>query len=192
MTETTSTQQQPASALAVFIAAIDQALPQTQCTRCGYPDCRRYAEAVADGSAAINQCPPGGQEGVRRLASIKDSTGKVIGNRTKGKVVKNKVAPPFTEGEFDILYAEGISRTGAVIDAQWPQVDESALVQDSLTLVIQVNGKLRGQIEVPASATREAVEAAARGNENVLRFTEGLTIRKVIVVPGKLVNIVAN
>ncbi|HUE93255.1 class I tRNA ligase family protein, partial [Pseudomonas sp.] len=80
----------------------------------------------------------------------------------------------------------------AIIDAQWPQVDEAALVQDSLTLVIQVNGKLRGQIEVPASASREEIEAAARSNENVLRFTEGLSIRKVIVVPGKLVNIVAN
>ena len=80
----------------------------------------------------------------------------------------------------------------AIIDAQWPQVDESALVQDSLTLVIQVNGKLRGQLEVPASASREDVEATARSNENVLRFTEGLSIRKVIVVPGKLVNIVAN
>ncbi|PJE39175.1 MAG: leucine--tRNA ligase [Pseudomonas sp.] len=80
----------------------------------------------------------------------------------------------------------------AIIDAAWPQVDESALVQDSLTLVIQVNGKLRGQIEVPASASREEVEASARSNENVLRFTEGLSIRKVIVVPGKLVNIVAN
>ncbi len=65
-------------------------------------------------------------------------------------------------------------------------------MQDSLTLVVQVNGKLRGQIEVPASASREEVEAAARANENVLRFTEGLSIRKVIVVPGKLVNIVAN
>ncbi|PZW67718.1 leucyl-tRNA synthetase [Pseudomonas sp. URMO17WK12:I1] len=80
----------------------------------------------------------------------------------------------------------------AIIDASWPLVDESALVQDSLTLVIQVNGKLRGQIEVPADASREAVEAAARSNENVQRFTEGLTIRKVIVVPGKLVNIVAS
>ena len=79
-----------------------------------------------------------------------------------------------------------------VIDAGWPQLDESALVQDSLQLVIQVNGKLRGHIDVPADASREAVEAAARDNENVLRFTEGLTIRKVIVVPGKLVNIVAN
>jgi leucyl-tRNA synthetase len=85
-----------------------------------------------------------------------------------------------------------LGHNGAIIDAQWPQVDESALVQDSLTLVIQVNGKLRGQIEVPASASREEVEAAARANENVLRFTEGVTIRKVIVVPGKLVNIVAN
>ncbi|WAN09310.1 leucine--tRNA ligase [Stutzerimonas balearica] len=85
-----------------------------------------------------------------------------------------------------------LGKPGAIIDAQWPKVDESALMQDSLTLVVQVNGKLRGQIEVPASASREEVETAARGNENVLRFTEGLTIRKVIVVPGKLVNIVAN
>ncbi|WMN17080.1 leucine--tRNA ligase [Pseudomonas piscis] len=85
-----------------------------------------------------------------------------------------------------------LGHDGAVIDATWPTVDESALVQDSLQLVVQVNGKLRGQIEMPASASREEVEAAARSNENVLRFTEGLTIRKVIVVPGKLVNIVAS
>lgn len=80
----------------------------------------------------------------------------------------------------------------AVIDAGWPAVDEAALVQDSITLVVQVNGKLRGQVEMPAAASREEIEAAARGNENVLRFIDGLTIRKVIVVPGKLVNIVAN
>lgn len=49
---------------------IDAALPQTQCTRCGYPDCRSYAEAVATGEAEINQCPPGGAEGVARLAAI--------------------------------------------------------------------------------------------------------------------------
>ncbi|MHA6495233.1 leucine--tRNA ligase [Pseudomonas borbori] len=85
-----------------------------------------------------------------------------------------------------------LGHEGAIIDAQWPRVDETALIQDSLQLVIQVNGKLRGQIEVAASASREEIEAAARVNENVLRFTEGLSIRKVIVVPGKLVNIVAN
>nr|WP_157264705.1 electron transport complex subunit RsxB [Azohydromonas aeria] len=51
-------------------AAIDAALPQTQCTRCGYPDCSGYAQAVADGAAAIDRCPPGGAEGVRRLAAL--------------------------------------------------------------------------------------------------------------------------
>ena len=50
--------------------ALNAALPQTQCTRCGYPDCRAYAQAMADGAAAINQCPPGGAEGIARLAQI--------------------------------------------------------------------------------------------------------------------------
>lgn len=65
-------------------------------------------------------------------------------------------------------------------------------MQDSLSLVVQVNGKLRAHIDVPASASREEIEEVARNNENVQRFTEGKTVRKVIVVPGKLVNIVAN
>ena len=51
-------------------ARIEAALPQTQCTRCGYPDCRSYAEAVASGAAGINQCPPGGQQGIERLAEL--------------------------------------------------------------------------------------------------------------------------
>lgn len=86
----------------------------------------------------------------------------------------------------------GLGHETPVIDAQWPTADPQALVQDSISLVIQVNGKLRGHIEVPASANREEIEASARANENVLRHTEGQTIRKIIVVPGKLVNIVAN
>ncbi len=57
-------------ALAAAADAIDAALPQTQCTRCGYPDCRSYARAVAAGEAGINQCPPGGADGVARLARI--------------------------------------------------------------------------------------------------------------------------
>ncbi|GIZ11577.1 leucine--tRNA ligase [Pseudomonas sp. NCCP-436] len=101
------------------------------------------------------------------------------------------ILAPITPHICHELWRE-LGKDDAIIDAAWPQVDESALVQDSLTLVIQVNGKLRGQIEVPASASREEIEAAARANENVQRFTEGLSIRKVIVVPGKLVNIVAN
>jgi electron transport complex protein RnfB len=53
-----------------LIEALDAALPQTQCTRCGYPDCRTYAQAIAQGRAEINQCPPGGEEGVRRLSRL--------------------------------------------------------------------------------------------------------------------------
>jgi electron transport complex protein RnfB len=53
-----------------LLDAIDAALPQTQCTRCGFPDCHAYARAIAEGSAAINQCPPGGAEGVQRLAAL--------------------------------------------------------------------------------------------------------------------------
>ena len=79
-----------------------------------------------------------------------------------------------------------------LINTPWPQVDESALVKSTIQMAIQVNGKLRAQIDVSAEATKDAVEQMARGHENVQRFTEGLTIRKVIVVPKKLVNIVAN
>lgn len=87
---------------------------------------------------------------------------------------------------------QALGHTDPVIDVRWPSVDDAALLQDTLQLVIQVNGKLRAHIDVAADASREDIEAIARNNENVQRFTEGLTIRKVIVVPGKLVNIVAN
>ncbi|WNW13301.1 leucine--tRNA ligase [Pseudomonas sp. DTU_2021_1001937_2_SI_NGA_ILE_001] len=98
---------------------------------------------------------------------------------------------PITPHISHVLWQQ-LGHEGAAIDAGWPALDESALVQDSLQLVVQVNGKLRGHIEMPASASREDIEAAARVNENVQRFVDGLTIRKVIVVPGKLVNIVAS
>jgi len=76
-------------------------------------------------------------------------------------------------------------------DQPFPQVDESALVRDALTLAVQVNGKLRGTIEVAADAAREQIEALAQAEPNTAKFLEGLAIRKVIIVPGKIVNIVA-
>jgi len=60
----------PAANLAQLTEHLNDALPQTQCTRCGYPDCRAYAGAMAEGSAGINQCPPGGAEGIQRLAAL--------------------------------------------------------------------------------------------------------------------------
>jgi leucyl-tRNA synthetase len=77
-------------------------------------------------------------------------------------------------------------------DSGWISVDESALVKDEITYVVQVNGKLRAKLEVAASATKQEVEALAMADENVVRFLEGLTVRKVIVVPQRLINIVAN
>jgi leucyl-tRNA synthetase len=77
-----------------------------------------------------------------------------------------------------------------LIDQPWPLVDAAALVQDSIELVVQVNGKLRGHISVPAAATREQVEAAALADPVVRKFLEGKIPKKIIVVPGRLVNIV--
>ncbi|NUO71296.1 MAG: leucine--tRNA ligase [Frateuria sp.] len=76
-------------------------------------------------------------------------------------------------------------------DVPWPQPDPDALVRDSATLAVQVNGKLRATIELPASASKEDAEAVARAHPNVAAFLEGQAVRKVIVVPGKIVNIVA-
>ena len=78
-----------------------------------------------------------------------------------------------------------------VIDATWPQVDESALVQDHIKMAVQVNGKVRAQIEVANGTPQEEIEQTAIADTNVQRFTDGKSIRKVIVVPGRLVNIVA-
>ena len=79
----------------------------------------------------------------------------------------------------------------ALVDERWPAADPAALVQDSITLVVQVNGKLRGQVSVPADATDEAIRAAALAEESVRRYVGDATPRKVIIVPRKLVNVVA-
>ncbi len=81
---------------------------------------------------------------------------------------------------------------GDITLALWPNLDEQALSKDTLELVLQVNGKVRSKIEVPASLDKEAIEKMAINDPNVLRHTEGKTIRKVIVVPNRLVNVVAN
>ncbi|MEJ2655062.1 MAG: leucine--tRNA ligase [Acidihalobacter sp.] len=78
-----------------------------------------------------------------------------------------------------------------IVDAAWPEVDEAALQRDTIKLAVQVNGKLRGQVEVAADADKGMIETAALAEPNVVRFIEGKTLRKIIVVPGKLVNIVA-
>ncbi|MDO8385298.1 MAG: class I tRNA ligase family protein, partial [Polaromonas sp.] len=79
---------------------------------------------------------------------------------------------------------------GELLDAPWPEVDASALVQDEIELVLQINGKLRGAVTVPAGADKATIEAAALASEAFVKQAAGAPAKKVIVVPGRLVNIV--
>jgi leucyl-tRNA synthetase len=79
---------------------------------------------------------------------------------------------------------------GALLDAPMPEVDEAALVRDEIELVLQVNGKTRGAVRVPASADKAAIEAAAGAAPEVAKFGDGKPVRKIVVVPGRLVNVV--
>lgn len=86
-----------------------------------------------------------------------------------------------------------ILQEGELLSEQrWPELDESLLVESEIQLIVQVNGKLRARIQVPADVSKEDAEKAALADENVTAHTDGKTVRKIIVVPGKLVNIVAN
>jgi leucyl-tRNA synthetase len=85
---------------------------------------------------------------------------------------------------------QALGHSGLILDAAWPQVDESALKRDEIEMVVQVNGKLRGHISVPADADKQSIETTALNEPNVQRFTTGKTVKKVIVVPKKLVNVV--
>ena len=85
-----------------------------------------------------------------------------------------------------------LGHTNAIIDEPWPQVDRPALVQDEIQVVVQVNGKLRGKLDVSRDTGNDELEAMALADSNVLKFTEGKLVRKVIVVPGKLINIVVS
>ena len=95
------------------------------------------------------------------------------------------ITPHLSEHLWQALTGEAFK------ESQWPEVDDTALSRDELEIVVQVNGKVRGKINVPASADNAEIEAMAKSQENVQRFLADTTIRKVIVVPQKLVNIVA-
>ena len=101
--------------------------------------------------------------------------------------VLNPFAPHLTEELW-----ERLGREGRCMERTWPSYDESILVEDEIELVVQVNGKVRAKITVAADASQADAEAAARADEKVQGHLEGKTVRKVIVVPGRLVNIVAN
>ena len=99
----------------------------------------------------------------------------------------NPVVPHLSHALWQVLgHAETVLE-----DQPWPQVDASALVRDTLTLAVQINGKLRATIEAAADAPKDVLEASALAHPQVVAYLQGLTVRKIIVVPGKIINIVA-
>jgi leucyl-tRNA synthetase len=110
----------------------------------------------------------------------------------EGLSVLLRVLYPACPHMTQVLWGElGFERAvGPLLNAPMPAVDEAALVRDEIELVLQVNGKTRGAVRVPANADKAAIEAAAGAAPEVARFGEGKPVRKIVIVPGRLVNVV--
>lgn len=102
-----------------------------------------------------------------------------------------RMMTPFAPHISEELWKEFGGEPAGVMNAGWPKVNIEATKADSIEVVLQINGKMRGKVSLPAGVTPAEMEAAARSDANVQKFLEGLTIVKVIAVPGKLINIVA-
>jgi leucyl-tRNA synthetase len=126
---------------------------------------------------------------VNALAKYEDES-------SNGMAVKQEVLEtillmlsPITPHVCEQLW-QNLGHESAMVTETWPEVDESALEQDSIKMMLQVNGKLRGDMVVPASMSKEDIEKLALVDENVQRFIDGKSVKKVIVVPKRLINIV--
>ncbi len=135
---------------------------------------------------------------IAALMELLNALGKFTDQSEQGRAVRhealeamvlllNPVVPHISHALWQVL-----GHAPAVLEDQpWPRPDPAALVRDAVTLAVQINGKLRATIELPVNASKDEAEAVARAQPQVVHFLEGMTVRKVIVVPGKIVNIVA-
>jgi leucyl-tRNA synthetase len=141
----------------------------------------QYNTVVSAGMKILNaiESVPADVEGV--AAFVREGASILI--RVLYPVVPHIGCALWKELDFGATYE-------SLLDAPWPQVDAAALAQDEIDLVLQVNGKLRGKITVPATADRTAIEAAARASPEVAKHAAGGAVKKVVVVPGRLVNVV--
>lgn len=134
--------------------------------------------------------------GIAAIMELLNSLQKLNLNRAAGRAVVQEglhamiiMLAPITPHLSQKLW-EAFEHEGFIVDARWPVVDANALTRDSIEIVVQVNGKLRGKVEVPVDIAKDDLENTAQAN--VANYLADKTIRKIIVVPGKLVNIVAN
>ncbi len=135
---------------------------------------------------------------VRELLNMMEKMSAQLERSEQGRALKQNVLEsvllmlsPVIPHLTHKLWQE-LGHKNAIIEELWPQVDESALVEDSVQYVVQVNGKLRDKLEVASDADKDTIEKLALATAGAIRNIEGKTIRKVIVVPNKLVNIVAS
>jgi leucyl-tRNA synthetase len=133
---------------------------------------------------------------IAAVMELMNAIGKLNDDSEQGRAVVQEslelvvlMLAPITPHISHMLW-QALGHAEAVVNARWPAIDEAAMKQDKLELMVQVNGKLRSKIAVAADADQDAVEAIAFAEENVQRFTEGKEVRKVILVPGRLLNIV--
>ncbi len=126
---------------------------------------------------------------VNSLNKLDEATPAARAIRRETLIAVTQMLAPIVPHLSDELWRM-LGEESSILDAPWPQVDESALERASIELVLQVNGKLRSRIEVAADIDKDAAIAAALADENVQRFVEGATPKKTIYVPGKLVNVV--
>jgi leucyl-tRNA synthetase len=133
---------------------------------------------------------------IAAVMELMNAIGKLNDDSEQGRAVVQEslelvvlMLAPITPHISHTLW-QALGHDEAVVNARWPEIDEAAMKQDKIELMVQVNGKLRSKIAVAADADQAAVEAVAFAEENVQRFTEGKEVRKVILVPGRLLNIV--
>jgi len=134
---------------------------------------------------------------IAALMELLNAVGRFGDESEQGRAVRHEAIEtivlllnPITPHACHALW-QHLGHAEPLIDVRWPEVDRAALVRDALTLAVQVNGKLRGQIEVAVDASREAIEQSAQADAGVAKFLEGMAVKKIIIVPGKIVNIVA-
>ncbi|NWG92045.1 MAG: leucine--tRNA ligase [Parvularculaceae bacterium] len=125
------------------------------------------------------------------LATVRKADGAATPARAEALSALVRLIAPFTPHLAEECW-EHLGGKGFVLNAPWPDADAALLVKETLVLPVQVNGKRRAEIHVAANADAKAVEREALADAEVRRHVEGLTVRKVVVVPGRIVNIVAN
>jgi leucyl-tRNA synthetase len=173
-------------------AKLDTRAPLTSAER----DLRRAAhQALAKASDDIGRRRHF-NTAIAAIMELLNSVGRFDDSSPQGRAVRHEaleiavlVLAPIIPHVCHALWRE-LGHGTAVVDVRWPEVDKAALVQDIVEIVVQVNGKLRGRVSVPVSAEEAVVREAALADEHVRKFVDGKPVRKVIVVPGKLVNVV--